>query len=400
MSRTVVLAYSGGLDTSVCVHWLAARGWRVIAFMADVGQEEPLTRFVKRARLAGAADVVIKDLREEFARDYVVPALKAHAVYEGHYLLGTALSRPLIAKHLVEVAHRARARAVAHGCTGKGNDQVRFEVSVRALDPRLEIVAPVRQWEFRSREEEIAYAKQQKIPVDVQRKSPYSIDQNLWGVSVEAGSLEDPWREPPADSFRWLRTQERAPARAAFVTVAFEQGVPVELNGKRVGLVRLIQGLNRIGSLHGIGRSDMIESRVVGIKSREIYEAPAAHILMEAHGELERLVLDRTLLHFKQAVGLKYAELVYDGLWFTPLKTALDAFVDRTQRVASGVIRLKLFKGVCQVVGRRSPHALYQKHLATYAQGDRFDQKASEGFIKLWGLPYEGSSKHEVRSSK
>ena len=390
MSRTVVLAYSGGLDTSVCVHWLAARGWRVIAFMADVGQEEPLTRFVKRARLAGAVDVVIKDLREEFAREYVVPALKAHAVYEGHYLLGTALSRPLIAKHLVEVAHRARARAVAHGCTGKGNDQVRFEVSVRALDPRLEIVAPVRQWEFRSREEEIAYAERQGIPVDVQRKSPYSIDQNLWGVSVEAGSLEDPWREPPADSFRWLRTQERAPARAAFVTVAFEQGVPVELNGKRVGLVRLIQGLNRIGSLHGIGRSDMIESRVVGIKSREVYEAPAAHILMEAHGELERLVLDRALLHVKQGLALKYAELVYDGLWFTPLKTALDAFVDRTQRVASGVIRLKLFKGVCQVVGRRSPHALYQKHLATYAQGDQFDQRASEGFIKLWGLPYEG----------
>ncbi len=390
MNKTVILAYSGGLDTSVCVHWLTQRGYRVIAFMADVGQEEPLTRFVKRARLAGAADVVIKDLREEFAREYVVPALKAHAVYEGKYLLGTALSRPLIAKHLVEVAHRTRARAVAHGCTGKGNDQVRFEVSVRALDPRLEIVAPVRQWEFRSREEEIAYAKRQGIPVDVQRKSPYSIDQNLWGVSVEAGILEDPWREPPADSFRWLRTQERAPARTASVTVTFEQGVPVALNGKRLGLVRLIQGLNRIGALHGIGRSDMIESRVVGIKSREVYEAPAAHILLEAHGELERLVLDRELLHFKQGLALKYGELVYDGLWFTPLKAALDAFVDRTQRVASGVIRLKLFKGVCQVVGRRSPHALYQKRLATYAQGDQFDQRASEGFIKLWGLPYEG----------
>ena len=389
MNKTVVLAYSGGLDTSVCVRWLTARGFRVVAFMADVGQEEPLTRLTRRAKVAGAAEVVVRDLREEFAREYLMPALNAHAVYEGKYLLGSALSRPLIAKHLVEVAHRKGAEAVAHGCTGKGNDQVRFEVSVRALDPTLQIIAPVREWEFRSREEELAYATQHGIPVDVKTQTPYSIDQNLWGVSIEAGVLEDPWHEPPLDSFRWLRPQERTPAKGTHMTIEFRQGIPVKLNGRRLGLVRLIQELNRVGSLHGIGRSDLIESRVVGIKSREVYEAPAAHLLMEAHADLERFVLDRELLHYKHLLGLKYGELVYDGLWFTPLKAALEAFVNETQRRVSGTIRLKLFKGSCQVVGRRSPHALYHKTLATYSADDRFDQTAAEGFIKLWGLPYE-----------
>jgi len=393
MKQTVVLAYSGGLDTSVCVRWLTARGFRVVAFMADVGQEEPLTRLTRRAEVAGAAEVIVQDLREEFARKHIMPALNAQAVYEGAYLLGTALSRPLIAKHLVEVAHRKGAEAVAHGCTGKGNDQVRFEVSVRALDPTLQIIAPVREWEFRSREEELAYATQHGIPVDVKMNTPYSIDQNLWGVSIEAGVLEDPWHEPPMDSFRWLRPKERTPAKGTHLTIEFQQGSPVRVNGRRVGLVRLIQTLNRIGSLHGIGRSDLIESRVVGIKSREVYEAPAAHLLMEAHAELERLVLDRELLHYKHILGLKYGELVYDGLWFTPLKAALDAFVHETQRRVSGTIRLKLFKGSCQVVGRRSPHALYHKTLATYSADDRFDQTAAEGFIKLWGLPYENTLK-------
>ena len=392
MKPTVVLAYSGGLDTSVCVRWLTDRGYRVIAFMADVGQGEPLASLRKRAKTAGAAEVVIRNLQQEFAEDYVLPSLKAHAVYEDKYLLATALSRPLIAKHLVEVAHQKRAQAVAHGCTGKGNDQVRFEVTIRALDPTLKIVAPVREWEFRSREDEIVYAQQHRIPVDVTKKSPYSIDRNLWGLSVEAGALEDPWRTPPADSYQMLRMPERAPGKAVELTIGFEQGTPVSLNGQRMKLVPLIQRVARLGAAHGVGRSDLIESRVVGIKSREVYEAPAAHILLEAHRELERLVLDRALLHFKQGLALKYAELVYDGLWVTPLKRALDAFVNDTQRKMSGRVRLRLLKGACHVVGRQSPYALYKRQLATYAADDRFDQTASEGFIKLWGLPYEGSA--------
>jgi len=392
MSKTVVLAYSGGLDTSVCVRWLTERGFRVVAFMADVGQGEPQPRLVQRARVAGAAEVVVRDLRQEFAKGYILPALRAHAIYEGKYLLATALSRPLIAKHLVDVAHRKRAQAVAHGCTGKGNDQVRFEVSIRALDPRLDIIAPVRQWEFRSRQEELVYAKQRGIPVDVKVKSPYSIDQNLWGLSIEAGVLEDAGKPPPADSFRWVRSPARAPTKGAVVSIEFQRGVPIRLNGRRLGLVSLIHTLNRLGAMHGIGRSDLIESRVVGIKSREVYEAPAAHILMEAHAELERLVLDRELLHFKQMLALKYAELVYYGLWFTPLKAALDAFINDTQTRLTGTVRLSLFKGSCQVVGRTSPHSLYQERLATYGGNDAFDQTAAEGFIKLWGLPYEGRS--------
>jgi len=399
MSQTVVLAYSGGLDTSVCVRWLTERGFRVVAFVADVGQGDSHRRLIQRANAAGASEVIIRDLRKEFANDYILPALHAHAVYEGKYFLATALSRPLIAKYLVEIAHRKRAGAVAHGCTGKGNDQVRFEVSIRAHDPSLQIVAPVRQWEFRSRKAELAYAKQHKIPIEVTSNSPYSIDQNLWGLSIEAGPLEDAWQQPPVESFRWVRPPERTPANGAVVSLEFQHGRPVALNGRRLDLVRLIQRLNRIGSIHGIGRTDLIESRVVGIKSREVYEAPAAQILMEAHAELERLVLDRELLHFKQIIGLKYAELVYDGLWFTPLKIALDAFVNETQARVTGTVRLALARGSCQVVGRKSPYGLYQKQLATYAGEDAFDQTAAEGFIKLWGLPYEArSAKREVRS--
>jgi argininosuccinate synthase len=332
---------------------------------------------------------VVRDLRREFAADYVLPSLKAHAVYEGKYVLATALSRPLIAKHLVEEARRLRAGAVAHGCTGKGNDQVRFEVTIRALNPRLQILAPVREWEFASREDEARYAVRHRIPIGVTAKNPYSIDQNLWGVSIEAGVLEDAWREPPRDSYRWLRPLTRTPSAPSVVTVEFQRGTPVALNGRRLDLVKAIGELNRLGGAHGIGRSDLIESRLVGIKSREVYEAPAATILLEAHGELERLVLDRELLHAKQRVGLKYAELVYYGLWFTPLKAALDAFVDETQRRVSGTVRLKLFKGTCQVIGRKSPQGLYRRQLATYAKGDAFDRSAAAGFIKLWGLPYE-----------
>ena len=390
MSRTVVLAYSGGLDTSVCVKWLTERGWRVVAFMANVGQGDPSAAAIKRAKVAGASRVVVRDVRQEFLEEYIWPALKAHAVYEGKYLLATALSRPLIAKHLVDVAHHMNAAAVAHGCTGKGNDQVRFELTVRILDPRLEIIAPVRVWEFRSREQEIEYAKRHRIPIAVTKRHSYSIDQNLWGTSIESGVLENPWTEPPRETYRSIRAPERAAAHPTYVTVGFVRGIPTQLNGTPYRALALVERLNQIGAAHGIGRSDLIESRVVGIKSREVYEAPAGTILLEAHQELERLVFDRELLHFKQGLAGKYAELVYGGLWFTPLKTALDAFVNETQRRMTGTVRLKLFKGTCQVVGRKSPHGLYRERLATYSAKDQFDQRAAEGFIKLWGLPYEG----------
>ena len=389
MTKRVVLAYSGGLDTSVCVKWLTERGYRVVAFMANVGQGDPSAAAVARAKVAGAAKVVVKDLRQEFVTDYLWPSLKADAVYEGKYLLATALSRPLIAKHLVEVAHAVKATAVAHGCTGKGNDQVRFEVTTRILDPRLKIIAPVREWEFHSRDEEIDYAKAHKIPIDVTKRSPYSIDQNLWGTSIESGVLENPWTEPPADTYRSIRAPERAAATPAYVTIEFTKGVPAGLNGKRLAGVPLIEWLNALGAAHGIGRVDMMESRVVGIKSREVYESPAGAILLEAHQELERLVLDRYLLQFKQGISVKYAELVYSGLWLTPLKRALDVFVNETQRHVTGTVRVKLFKGHCQVVGRKSPHSLYRERLATYSSKDQFDQRYAEGFIKLYGLPYE-----------
>ncbi|MDP3702781.1 MAG: argininosuccinate synthase [Candidatus Omnitrophota bacterium] len=390
MSQTIVLAYSGGLDTSVAVKWLTQRGYRVVAFMANVGQGDPSSAAIRRAKAAGAWKVIVRDVRREFVTDYIWPALQAHAVYEGKYLLATALSRPLIAKHLVEVAHQVKAKAVAHGSTGKGNDQVRFEVTARILDPRLQIIAPVREWEFRSREQEIAYAKRHRIPINVTKRSPYSIDQNLWGTSIEAGVLENPWTAPPADTYRSIRSPERAAGRASSVTVEFTRGVPTQLNGRRCDGITLIERLNVLGATHGIGRSDMIESRVVGIKSREIYESPAGTILLEAHQELERMVLDRELLHVKQGIAATYARLVYSGLWFTPLKTALDAFVRDTQRRVTGTVRLKLFKGSCQVVGRKSPESLYRERLATYSAKDQFDQRAAEGFIKLFGLPYEG----------
>ena len=390
MKKTVVLAYSGGLDTSVCVKWLTQRGYRVIAFMANVGQGDPSPAAVTRAKVAGAAQVIVRDLRREFVTDYCWPALKANAVYEGKYLLATALSRPLIAKHLVEVAHQVKAKAVSHGCTGKGNDQVRFEVTARILDPLLTIIAPVREWEFRSRDEEIDYARRHRIPIDVTKRSSYSIDQNVWGTSIESGVLEKPWVEPPADTYRSIRSPERSAARAEYATIGFTRGIPVQLNGKRYEPVKLVERLNVIGGAHGVGRSDMIESRVVGIKSREVYEAPGGTILLETHQELERLVLDRALLSVKRGMAMKYAELVYEGLWFTPLKRALDVFVNETQRHVTGAVRVKLFKGTCQVVGRTSAHSLYQEKLATYSAKDQFDQSASEGFIKLFGLPYEG----------
>jgi argininosuccinate synthase len=391
--RKVVLAYSGGLDTSSIVRWLKERDWEVVCFVADLGQGlgrgEDLKKIEARALAAGASKVYIKDLQDEFIQDFILPALKANAVYEGKYLLATALGRPLIAKYLVQVAHKEKAGSVAHGCTGKGNDQVRFEVTIGILDPKLEILAPVREWEFKSREEEIEYARLFNIPVEVTQKKPYSIDRNLWGVSIEAGLLENLEQEAPEDAYLITKSPTQMPTYPKYIEIYFEQGVPKKLDGRPYSLKGLISQLNEIGGIHGIGRSDLVENRLVGIKSREIYEAPAATILHAAHKELESLVLDRELQHFKEMVALKYAELVYYGLWYSPLKQALDAFVEKTQKNVTGSIRMKLFKGNCLTVARKSRHSLYKKELSTYGKEDQFDQKLAEGFIKIWGLPYK-----------
>ncbi len=383
------MAYSGGLDTSVAIKWLKDRGYEVVAYMADVGQEKTTRAAIERAKTAGAAKVVVKDLKKKFVTDYIWPALKADAVYEGRYTLATALSRPLIAAEQVAVAYAERATAVAHGCTGKGNDQVRFEVTIQALDSSLEILAPVREWEFKSREAEIAYAERHRIPIDVTKKSPFSVDKNLWGVSVEAGVLEDPYAQPPFESFQWTRGAEKKNLKERIVEIEFLKGVPVGLNGRKKEALQLIGELNALGAQYGIGRMDMIENRLVGIKSRETYEAPAATILLQAHKDLESLVLDRELLHYKEGVALKYAELVYYGLWFTPLKKALDAFVGETQDHVTGSVRVALRKYSSHVVGRRSPFSLYRESLATYSEKDKFDQKLAKGFIDLWALPYK-----------
>lgn len=390
--KKVVLAYSGGLDTSCIVRWLKERGYEVICFVADLGQGlgqgESFEAIEDRALAAGAGKVYIKDLQDEFLEDFVTPALKANAIYEGKYLLATALGRPLIAKYLVQIAHKEKADAVAHGCTGKGNDQVRFEVTVGILDSKLQILAPVRDWEFKSREEEIEYARMHNIPIDVTKKKPYSIDRNIWGISIEAGVLENLDQEPPEDAYLITKSPTQMASYPKYVEVYFEKGVPKKLDGKNYKLKTLISHLNELGGVHGIGRSDLVENRLVGIKSREIYEAPAATILYTAHKELESLVLDRESAHFKEIIALKYSELIYYGLWYSPLKEALDSFIDSTQKNLTGVIRLKLFKGNCVAVARKSAYSLYKKELSTYGKEDKFDQKLAEGFIKIWGMPY------------
>lgn len=386
--KKVVLAYSGGLDTSCAVRWLKEQSFEVICFIADLGQGEDFQAIEERALAAGASKVYIKDLQEEFIEDFIIPALKANAVYEGKYLLATALARPLIVKYLVEIAHKEKAEAVAHGCTGKGNDQVRFEVNIGILDQKLEIIAPVRIWEFKSREEEIEYAQSYNIPIDVTKKKPYSIDRNIWGVSIEGGCLEDLEREPPEDAYLITKSPTGTSTYPKYIEVYFEKGIPKKLDGKTYKLKTLINHLNEIGGFYGVGRSDLIENRLVGIKSREVYEAPAATILYTTHKELESLVLDRELVHFKEIVSLKYSELVYYGLWYTPLKDALDSFINSTQKHVTGSIKLKLFKGSCIPLGRKSPYSLYKKELSTYGKEDRFNQKLAEGFIKIWGMPY------------
>jgi argininosuccinate synthase len=387
--KKIVLAYSGGLDTSCAIRWLKDRGFAVICFIADLGQGEDFQKIEERGLAAGASLVYVKDLRDEFIQDFIVPALKANAIYEGKYLLATALGRPLIAKYLVAVAHKEKAEYVAHGCTGKGNDQVRLEVTTAILDPKLKIVAPLREWEFKSREEEIEYANMHNIPIDVTKKKPYSIDRNIWGVSIEAGVLENLEQEPPEDAYLITKSPTNISSYPKYVEVYFEKGLPKKIDGKSFKLRNMLEMLNELGGSFGIGRADLVENRLVGIKSREIYEAPAATMLYIAHKELESLVLDRELAHFKEIISLKYSELIYYGLWYSKLKEALDGFINASSKHVTGSIKLKLFKGQCVAVGRRSVHSLYKKELATYGKEDKFDPRLAEGFIKIWGMPYK-----------
>jgi argininosuccinate synthase len=383
----VVLAYSGGLDTTVAVHRLThEQGRRVVALLADVGQGEDLATAARRALAAGAEDAVVVDARDRFAAEFLVPAVAANALYEGRYPLVSALSRPLIAQLLVEEATRRGAPTVAHGCTGKGNDQVRFEVSVGALAPHLEILAPIRDWTM-SRPEAIAYANRHGVDLGVVTAArPYSVDQNLWGRTVEAGVLEDPWVAPPEEAYAWTAAPSRAAARGEAV-VSFEAGVPVGVDGSAAGLAKVVAHLNQLGGAAGFGRIDMIENRRVGIKSREVYEVPGALATVLAHRDLEDLTLDRDVLHDKARLEVRYAELVYDGLWFSPLKAALDAFVAETQATVTGEVRLDFSPGRCQVTGRRAARSLYRPDLATYDADDVFDHDAGRGFVALWGLP-------------
>ena len=386
MPDKVVLAYSGGLDTSVAIKWLQEKhNLEVIVFSVDVGNEPDFLAIREKALRLGAKKALVSDAREIFVTQYVFPALQADAAYEGQYPLATALARPLIAKLLVEVAKEEGAAVVAHGCTGKGNDQVRFDVSVNALAPDLKIIAPAREWGM-TREESIDYAQRNGIPIPVTVKSPFSIDQNLWGRSIECGVLEDPWVEPPEEAFIWARPVADTPDEPDYIEVGFESSVPVTLNGQVMDGITLIQKVNDLSGKHGIGRIDHIENRVVGIKSREIYEAPAAVVLLQAHQALEAMTLSQTQLRFKQSVATEYADLVYNGLWFTAFRQDLDAYIKSSQRFVSGTVRLKLFKGTSRVVGRKSPESLYRHSLATYDKGDMFDQSAAVGFIHLWGL--------------
>ena len=387
MASKVVLAYSGGLDTSAAIPWIKEKyQMDVIAVTVDVGNERDFSVIKQKAEKVGAVKALVIDAKELFVRNFLFPALQADALYEGQYPLATALSRPLIARLMVDAARAEGAAAVAHGCTGKGNDQVRIEVSVNALAPDLAIIAPAREWGM-TREETINYARRYDIPVPVTVASPYSIDENLWGRSIECGVLEDPWVEPPEDAFAWTKSPDASPDSPGYVEIGFEKGIPVTLDGKKMGGIALIQKLNELAGSHGVGRVDHVENRLVGIKSREIYEAPAATVLLQAHQALQAMTLSKEQLRFKQKVAAEYADLIYNGLWFTSLHQDLAAYVRSSQRFVTGTVRLKLYKGNSRVVGRKSPSSLYSHGLATYDKGDVFDQSASAGFIHIWGLP-------------
>ena len=396
---TVILAYSGGLDTSVAIKWIKEKySLDVIALTIDLGSERNLPEIRQRALDVGAVDAIVVDGRDLFLKYFAFPALQAGAIYEKEYPLATAIGRPLIAKLLVDVAHEKGATAVAHGCTGKGNDQVRLDVSVTALDPKLKIIAPVREWKM-SRPEEIEYAEKNNIPIPASVNSPYSTDVNLWGRSIEAGILEDPWIEPPADVWLWTKNPEDAPATPQYIELEFENGIPVRLDGEEIPAVDLVQKLNDIAGEHGIGRIDHVENRLIGIKSREIYESPAAVVLHLAHQALEDMCLSRDQARFKAMVSNQISEMIYNGLWFSALHQDLRAYVESSQRHVVGTVRIKLYKGAALVVGRKSPKSLYQYELATYDKGDTFDQDAALGFIKLWGLPLQTQAIAQLTAS-
>ncbi|MED2836702.1 argininosuccinate synthase [Bacillus wiedmannii] len=384
--KKVVLAYSGGLDTSVAIKWLQEKNYDIIALCLDLGEGKDLAFVKEKALSVGAIKSYMIDVQEEFANEYALMAMQAHTLYEGKYPLVSALSRPLIAKKLVEIAEQEGATAVAHGCTGKGNDQVRFEVSIQALNPYLEVIAPVREWKW-SREEEIAYAKENDVPIPINLDSPFSIDQNLWGRSNECGILENPWAAPPEDAYEMTLALEDTPNKPEFVEIGFEAGVPTTLNGTAYSLSELIKTLNALAGKHGVGRIDHVENRLVGIKSREVYECPAAMTLITAHKELEDLTHVKEVAHFKPVIEQKITELIYNGLWFSPLKQALHAFLQETQKNVTGTVRVKLFKGHAIVEGRKSEYSLYDEKLATYTAQDEFNHDAAVGFISLFGLP-------------
>lgn len=385
--KKVVLAYSGGLDTSVLIPWLKENfGCEVICFAADVGQEEELAGLEERALKTGASKLYIEDLTAEFVQDFIFPTLKAGAIYEG-YLLGTSFARPLIAKKLVEIAHAEGADAVAHGCTGKGNDQVRFEVTVQALDPDLKIIAPWRIWDLQSREDEIAYAQERGLEVPVAKERPYSMDRNIWHLSHEGADLEDPTNAPPDDLCLLITPPEQAPDEPAFVEIGFEKGVPMTLDGEEYEPVDLLRALNTLAGANGVGILDIVENRLVGMKSRGIYETPGGTVLYAAHRALESITLDRNTIHFKAIVAQRYAELVYDGLWYSPLREALAAFVDQTQQTVTGTVRMKLYKGNCVPMGISSPYSLYHEGIASFGYSELYDHKDAEGFINLFALP-------------
>lgn len=386
--KKVVLAYSGGLDTSVIVHWLKQQyNCEIICFTADLGQEEELTGLEEKALKSGASKLYIRDLREEFLTDFVYPTMKAGAIYEREYLLGTSFARPLIAKHLVEIAELEGADAIAHGCTGKGNDQVRFEVTVMALNPKLKTIAPWREWDIRSREDALAYAEEFNIPVTSTLKSIYSRDRNLFHLSHEGGPLENPWNEPEEEMYKLSVSPENAPDQAQYVEIGFEQGVPVSVDGEKRPAVELFIHLNRIAAAHGIGRIDLVENRLVGMKSHGVYETPGGTLIHRAHQALESICLDKNTMHYKDILAVKYAELVYNGLWYTRLHEALDAFVNVTQENVTGTVRMKLYKGNIIIAGRKSPYSLYREDYASFGEEDVYDQKDAEGFIQLFGLP-------------
>ncbi len=385
--KKVVLAYSGGLDTSVILKWLVnTYGCEVITFTADIGQEEELDGLEEKAKATGASKAYILDLKEEFVKDYVFPAFRAGAIYENRYLLGTSLARPLIAKYLVEIAKKENAQAVAHGATGKGNDQVRFELGVMALAPDIKVIAPWREWSLRSRSDLIEYARKNNIPVPVTKEKPYSCDRNLLHLSFEGGELEDPWQEPSEETYVLTVPPEKAPDRAEMITIDFLRGDPVAVNGQEMGPANLLRYLNELAGKHGIGRVDMVENRFVGIKSRGVYETPGGTILYWAHRDLEGICMDKEVMHLRDSLIPKYSELIYNGFWFSPERESLQNFIDATQQNVTGTVRLKLYKGQVYPVGRKSPYSLYNKEIATFEEDQIYDQRHAEGFIKLHGL--------------